>query len=175
MNSSVQRGMPGNSNTGRSQNTSRRSHTIHPIDPEEAFARRASINGFTISAPPTSHADHVICPTCGQALEVRSSRSPLDPIDLNNSTKPPNPQPLVPPPTYKNFTCVHMDGPLTPRMGYYHHYLAEFATGDKLKDSADKSLHAYNAASDVSVAELPPTHSIRLGLALNFSVSTTRY
>jgi 14-3-3 protein epsilon len=56
------------------------------------------------------------------------------------------------------------------RMGDYHRYLAEFATGDKRKDSADKSLEAYKAASDVAVSELPPTHPIRLGLALNFSV-----
>ena len=56
------------------------------------------------------------------------------------------------------------------RMGDYHRYLAEFATGDKRKDSADKSLEAYKAASDVAVTELPPTHPIRLGLALNFSV-----
>jgi len=54
--------------------------------------------------------------------------------------------------------------------GDYHRYLAEFATGDKRKDSADKSLEAYKAASDVAVTELPPTHPIRLGLALNFSV-----
>jgi len=56
------------------------------------------------------------------------------------------------------------------RMGDYHRYLAEFALGDKRKDSADKSLDAYKAASDVAVTELPPTHPIRLGLALNFSV-----
>lgn len=55
-------------------------------------------------------------------------------------------------------------------MGDYHRYLAEFATGDKRKDSADKSLAAYKDASDVAVTELPPTHPIRLGLALNFSV-----
>ncbi|KAG8688817.1 14-3-3 protein [Ceratobasidium sp. 423] len=55
-------------------------------------------------------------------------------------------------------------------MGDYHRYLAEFATGDKRKASADKSLEAYKAASDVAVTELPPTHPIRLGLALNFSV-----
>ncbi|KAI9434420.1 14-3-3 protein [Lactarius indigo] len=46
-------------------------------------------------------------------------------------------------------------------MGDYHRYLAEFATGDKRKDSADKSLEAYKAASDVAVTELPPTHPIR--------------
>src|SRR5882757_5804202 len=56
------------------------------------------------------------------------------------------------------------------RMGDYHRYLAEFATGDKRKDSADKSLEAYKAASEVAVTELTPTHPIRLGLALNFSV-----
>ncbi|GJJ06993.1 hypothetical protein Clacol_001191 [Clathrus columnatus] len=55
-------------------------------------------------------------------------------------------------------------------MGDYHRYLAEFATGDKRKESADKSLMSYKAASDVAVTELPPTHPIRLGLALNFSV-----
>ncbi|KAJ3967381.1 14-3-3 domain-containing protein [Lentinula raphanica] len=55
-------------------------------------------------------------------------------------------------------------------IGDYHRYLAEFATGDKQKESADKSLEAYKAASDVTVTELPPTHFIRLGLALNFSV-----
>lgn len=29
-------------------------------------------------------------------------------------------------------------------MGDYHRYLAEFATGDKRKESADKSLEAYS-------------------------------
>ncbi|KAF8939420.1 14-3-3 protein [Dissophora ornata] len=55
-------------------------------------------------------------------------------------------------------------------MGDYHRYLAEFATGDKRKEAADKSLEAYKAASEVAITELPPTHPIRLGLALNFSV-----
>ncbi|KAK3824586.1 MAG: 14-3-3 protein [Benniella sp.] len=54
--------------------------------------------------------------------------------------------------------------------GDYHRYLAEFATGDKRKEAADNSLEAYKAASDVAITELPPTHPIRLGLALNFSV-----
>ncbi|KJZ73602.1 14-3-3 protein-like protein [Hirsutella minnesotensis 3608] len=54
--------------------------------------------------------------------------------------------------------------------GDYHRYLAEFAMGDRRKDSADKSLEAYKAATDVAQTELPPTHPIRLGLALNFSV-----
>ncbi|KAI9591771.1 14-3-3 protein [Syncephalis fuscata] len=54
--------------------------------------------------------------------------------------------------------------------GDYHRYLAEFASGDLRETSADESLKAYKAASDVAVTELPSTHPIRLGLALNFSV-----
>ena len=68
------------------------------------------------------------------------------------------------------YVMTHFDLLISYRMGDYHRYLAEFATGDKRKDSADKSLDAYKAASDVAVTELPPTHPIRLGLALNFSV-----
>lgn len=56
------------------------------------------------------------------------------------------------------------------RKGDYHRYLAEFAVGDRRKESADKSLEAYKAATEVAQTELPPTHPIRLGLALNFSV-----
>jgi 14-3-3 protein epsilon len=48
--------------------------------------------------------------------------------------------------------------------------LAEFATGAERKSAAENSLIAYKSASDVAVTELPPTHPIRLGLALNFSV-----
>ncbi|KAL5017035.1 hypothetical protein ScPMuIL_006624 [Solemya velum] len=54
--------------------------------------------------------------------------------------------------------------------GDYHRYLAEFATGPDRKEAAENSLVAYKAASDVSTTDLPPTHPIRLGLALNFSV-----
>lgn len=55
--------------------------------------------------------------------------------------------------------------------GDYHRYLAEFATGNDRKEAAENSLVAYKAASDIAMTELPPTHPIRLGLALNFSVS----
>ena len=58
----------------------------------------------------------------------------------------------------------------THRKGDYHRYLAEFAMTDKRKESADKSLEAYQAATEVAGTELAPTHPIRLGLALNFSV-----
>jgi len=54
--------------------------------------------------------------------------------------------------------------------GDYHRYLAEFATGDARKEAADNSLAAYKAATETAGTDLPPTHPIRLGLALNFSV-----
>lgn len=54
--------------------------------------------------------------------------------------------------------------------GDYHRYLAEFATGNDRKEAAENSLLAYKGASDIATTELPPTHPIRLGLALNFSV-----
>jgi 14-3-3 protein epsilon len=54
--------------------------------------------------------------------------------------------------------------------GDYHRYLAEFATGNPRKESAENSLTAYKTAFDIASSDLSPTHPIRLGLALNFSV-----
>ncbi|KAH9575547.1 hypothetical protein CY35_01G116000 [Sphagnum magellanicum] len=54
--------------------------------------------------------------------------------------------------------------------GDYYRYLAEFKTGNERKEAADQSLKAYEAASSTAVTDLAPTHPIRLGLALNFSV-----
>ncbi len=54
--------------------------------------------------------------------------------------------------------------------GDYHRYLAEFQAGQNRKEAAENALIAYKAASDIATTELQPTHPIRLGLALNFSV-----
>ncbi|CAM0945524.1 unnamed protein product [Alopecurus aequalis] len=54
--------------------------------------------------------------------------------------------------------------------GDYYRYLAEFKSGAERKDAAENTMVAYKAAQDIALAELPPTHPIRLGLALNFSV-----
>jgi len=54
--------------------------------------------------------------------------------------------------------------------GDYFRYLAEFKPVDARKEAADKSLGAYQNASDIATHDLPSTHPIRLGLALNYSV-----
>ena len=54
--------------------------------------------------------------------------------------------------------------------GDYHRYLAEVATGADRDTIVGKSEDAYQAAFDVAKENMPPTHPIRLGLALNFSV-----
>uniref|UniRef100_A0A0V0J2Z1 14-3-3 protein epsilon n=1 Tax=Schistocephalus solidus TaxID=70667 RepID=A0A0V0J2Z1_SCHSO len=52
----------------------------------------------------------------------------------------------------------------------YFRYLAEIETGNDKKDAAECSLSAYKDAYEVATSLLPPTHPIRLGIALNFSV-----
>ncbi|KAI4321296.1 hypothetical protein MLD38_034697 [Melastoma candidum] len=54
--------------------------------------------------------------------------------------------------------------------GDYYRYLAEFKTGTERKEAAESTLLAYKSAQEIAAAELAPTHPIRLGLALNFSV-----
>jgi len=55
--------------------------------------------------------------------------------------------------------------------GDYYRYLAEVAHqgGDKSK-VVENSKEAYSEAMDIAKKEMSPTHPIRLGLALNFSV-----
>jgi len=52
----------------------------------------------------------------------------------------------------------------------YYRYLAEFKTGAEKMEIGGKAQSAYKLASDEAVANLAPTHPIRLGLALNYSV-----
>ncbi|KAF3439221.1 hypothetical protein FNV43_RR17496 [Rhamnella rubrinervis] len=54
--------------------------------------------------------------------------------------------------------------------GDYYRYLAEFKVGDERKAAAEDTMLAYKAAQDIALTDLAPTHPIRLGLALNFSV-----
>ncbi|KAL0969339.1 hypothetical protein UPYG_G00225770 [Umbra pygmaea] len=54
--------------------------------------------------------------------------------------------------------------------GDYFRYLAEVACGDDKTTTIKNSQDAYQQAFDISKKEMDPTHPIRLGLALNFSV-----
>lgn len=54
--------------------------------------------------------------------------------------------------------------------GDYHRYLAEFSAEAEREEASQRSLEAYKTATDIAVTDLMPTHPIRLGLALNFSV-----
>ncbi|EFP93146.2 hypothetical protein PGT21_020651 [Puccinia graminis f. sp. tritici] len=54
--------------------------------------------------------------------------------------------------------------------GDYHRYLAEFASGDGRKVASDAAHESYKQATEIAQSDLTPTHPIRLGLALNFSV-----
>jgi len=54
--------------------------------------------------------------------------------------------------------------------GDYFRYKAEFTSNDARKEAGQNSLKAYQQALDTAQEHLLPTHPIRLGLALNFSV-----
>jgi len=54
--------------------------------------------------------------------------------------------------------------------GDYYRYLAEVATGDDRVSVLEDSQKAYQEAFDIAKGKMQPTHPIRLGLALNFSV-----
>lgn len=54
--------------------------------------------------------------------------------------------------------------------GDYYRYLAEVASGDDRTAVIDQSQKAYQEAFDIAKDKMQPTHPIRLGLALNFSV-----
>lgn len=54
--------------------------------------------------------------------------------------------------------------------GDYYRYLGEVASADDRNDVVKLSQEAYNKAYEEAGKNMPPTHPIRLGLALNFSV-----
>uniref|UniRef100_A0A493U3F4 Tyrosine 3-monooxygenase/tryptophan 5-monooxygenase activation protein gamma n=1 Tax=Anas platyrhynchos platyrhynchos TaxID=8840 RepID=A0A493U3F4_ANAPP len=54
--------------------------------------------------------------------------------------------------------------------GDYYRYLAEVATGEKRATVVESSEKAYSEAHEISKEHMQPTHPIRLGLALNYSV-----
>ncbi|XP_051577124.1 14-3-3 protein beta/alpha-A-like [Myxocyprinus asiaticus] len=54
--------------------------------------------------------------------------------------------------------------------GDYYRYLAEVALGEEKASIIGNSQEAYKNAFEISKTDMQPTHPIRLGLALNFSV-----
>ncbi|XP_071381845.1 14-3-3 protein gamma-1 isoform X2 [Centroberyx affinis] len=54
--------------------------------------------------------------------------------------------------------------------GDYYRYLAEVATGEKRATVVESSEKSYSEAHEISKEHMQPTHPIRLGLALNYSV-----
>uniref|UniRef100_A0A667XTD4 Tyrosine 3-monooxygenase/tryptophan 5-monooxygenase activation protein beta n=1 Tax=Myripristis murdjan TaxID=586833 RepID=A0A667XTD4_9TELE len=54
--------------------------------------------------------------------------------------------------------------------GDYYRYLSEVASGESKTSTVEHSQQAYQEAFDISKKDMQPTHPIRLGLALNFSV-----
>uniref|UniRef100_A0AC35UGW8 14_3_3 domain-containing protein n=1 Tax=Rhabditophanes sp. KR3021 TaxID=114890 RepID=A0AC35UGW8_9BILA len=54
--------------------------------------------------------------------------------------------------------------------GDYFRYLAEVASGADRTERSDHAAEAYAEALEVAKEALPPTHPVRLGLALNYSV-----
>ena len=49
-------------------------------------------------------------------------------------------------------------------------YMCEYTVGTVRQEHSQDALHAYQTATVIAANELPPTHPIRLGLALNFAV-----
>lgn len=54
--------------------------------------------------------------------------------------------------------------------GDYYRYLAEVSINDKRKAVVEESAKSYAEALEIAKENMPTTHPIRLGLALNFSV-----
>lgn len=54
--------------------------------------------------------------------------------------------------------------------GDYYRYIAEYASGEQKNLAGQQALNSYETAHTLAQECLTPTHPIRLGLALNFSV-----
>lgn len=54
--------------------------------------------------------------------------------------------------------------------GDYYRYMSEFTSGDHRSRATEEARQAYTAAVAEAEANLPTTHPVRLGLALNFAV-----
>ncbi|CAD2089073.1 14-3-3 protein [Plasmodium berghei] len=54
--------------------------------------------------------------------------------------------------------------------GDYYRYISEFSCDEGKKEASNFAQEAYQKATDIAENELPSTHPIRLGLALNYSV-----
>lgn len=54
--------------------------------------------------------------------------------------------------------------------GDYHRYIAEYKGTEEKKQASEDAKTAYQQAMEIAEKDLPVTHPIRLGLALNFSV-----
>lgn len=54
--------------------------------------------------------------------------------------------------------------------GDYYRYISEFSRGGEKEEASKKAQKSYQEAYTVAERDLDPTHPIRLGLALNYSV-----
>ncbi|TKC42950.1 hypothetical protein EI555_004161 [Monodon monoceros] len=54
--------------------------------------------------------------------------------------------------------------------GDYYCYLAEFTTGENRVTIVESSEKAYSNAHEIIKENMQPTHPIKLGLALNYSI-----
>eukprot|EP01066_Platyproteum_vivax_P005356 Platyproteum_vivax@DN16796_c0_g1_i1.p1 len=54
--------------------------------------------------------------------------------------------------------------------GDYYRYISEYSLENAKDSAAEKAQEAYSAATELATANMVPTHPIRLGLALNYSV-----
>ncbi|XP_027158346.1 14-3-3 protein 1-like [Coffea eugenioides] len=54
--------------------------------------------------------------------------------------------------------------------GDHERYLAEIKGDDERREAAEKAMQSYQTAEQIALADLPPKHPRRLGVALNFAV-----